>query len=115
MEAKLNLENWDSLLGSFQPLDLDFQMPLFTHRSLVDLNETLIGLGVEDAFHKENADFRGINGGLDLRLSSFMQLTEFHVDQGLIKRGTTRRDLSKQDDPVWGLFQQREARQAQGT
>lgn len=54
-------------MKSFQPLDLDFQMPLFTHRSMLDLNKTLIQLGVEDAFDKEKADFRGINGGLDLR------------------------------------------------
>ena len=48
-------------------MNLDFQMPLFEERSLLDLNETLIKLGVEDAFDKEDADFRGINGGLDLR------------------------------------------------
>ena len=67
VEARLNLENWASLLASFQPLNLDFQMPLFHHRSLLDLNQTLISLGVEDAFDPEKADFRGINGGLDLR------------------------------------------------
>ena len=41
-----------------------------------------------------------------------MQLTEFNVDQGTIKRGSTRRDLSKEEeDPVLRLFSNREGRQ----
>ena len=32
LEDKLNAENWNSLMKCFQPLDIDFQMPLFQHR-----------------------------------------------------------------------------------
>ena len=45
-----------------------------------------------------------------------MQLSEIHVDQGLIKRGgSARSDLSKEQvpDPVVGLFSSRQGKQEQ--
>jgi serine protease inhibitor len=82
LEHKLNLDNWNSLMRSFQPLKVDLQLPLFNHRSTVELKESLEAMGVSDAFRRGKADFSGVNGGRDLYLSSFKQLTEVVVDGG---------------------------------
>lgn len=54
-------------------------MPSFHRRSFVNLNATLQGFGMRDAFDRNKADFTGINGGNDLFLTAFSQITELKM------------------------------------
>ena len=52
---------------------------LFDSHSVLDLNEILISLGLQDSF-SDKADFSGINGAWDLKMSSFLQVNEMSID-----------------------------------
>jgi serine protease inhibitor len=76
-----NLERWIAGLegaGSRIPVDL----PRFTIEWERTLNETLRGLGMEDAFDASRADFAGIHRSrADLHLSEVKQKTFLKVDE----------------------------------
>ncbi len=70
---------WNSLMRCPRPVRLDdLRIPLFRHRSKLELRPTLESLGVTDAFEEGAADFAGVNGDSnDLWLTAFSQLNEF--------------------------------------
>jgi len=82
IEAEINIKSWESLLKSFMSRSLDLQIPLFNSQSLLELNQTLIDIGLNNAFSLA-ADFSGINGAKDLKLSSFRQSNEFSINADL--------------------------------
>jgi serine protease inhibitor len=63
--AMLNSENWAAWMGQFQEQEMDLYLPRFELEYEKMLNETLIALGMQEAFSTD-ADFTGINpaGGL---------------------------------------------------
>ena len=79
IEAQINTKSWEQLLKSFMSRNLELEIPIFQSQSLFELNETLIELGVSNAFSTE-ADFSGINGSKDLKLSSFVQSNKFSIN-----------------------------------
>ena len=79
IEAQINTKSWEQLLKSFMSRNLELEIPIFQSQSLLELNETLIELGVSNAFSTE-ADFSGINGSKDLKLSSFVQSNKFSIN-----------------------------------
>ena len=105
-------ENWNSLMRSLHPVNVDLKLPLFSHRSAIELNDTLAAMGVKDAFNSTAADFSGINGGRDLRLSSFQQLTEFVVDEGGAAQVAEAAEVKKRS--LWRLFDFNNGRRKRG-
>jgi len=112
LEHKMNLENWNTLMRSLHPVNVDLKLPLFSHRSAIELNDTLAAMGVKDAFNS-TADFSGINGGRDLRLSSFQQLTEFVIDEGgHAEVAAAEEEVKKRS--LWRLFDFNNGRRKRG-
>ena len=78
------------LSRSFVSQSLDLAVPVFNVHSILELGPALQKLGLEDAFSPQvtwysyifssipyQADFSGLNGAKDLRLSSFLQINTF--------------------------------------
>lgn len=107
IESKLNVENWNELMTAFLPLELDIQVPIFQHRSMLDLSDAVKNLGAKYAFDADKGDFTGINGGLDLYLSSILQLNEFRFDS-VSKNEELDQDTNESEkepkSPLWDLF-----------
>ena len=82
IEDKLDSKSWDNLLKKFRPQKINLHVPIFKSQSLLELNETLITLGVKNIF-KETADFSGINGAKDLHISTFAQSNKILFGQKL--------------------------------
>ena len=109
LEDKLNVRNWNSLMKCFVPLNIDLQLPVFSHRSQLELKQTLLGLGIVNAFKKANANFRGINGVSDLYLSSFAQISEFVLDHGELENKEQNKQRSAKI--LMDILSNRQARQ----
>ena len=50
LEEKLDERSWNKLLKSFVSHQLELEVPTFTSQSLLNLNESLISLGITEAF-----------------------------------------------------------------
>lgn len=83
IESRLNSTLWNGMLRKMSPHKLDFKMPFFRHRSVINnLKDAFTALDMKSAFSPENADFSGVNGGRDLWMSEIVQLNEIKVDAG---------------------------------
>jgi serpin B len=71
----------DSWLGALRPREIDVALPKFTVRSRFHLGDTLIGMGVTDAFSREDADFSGMRGERDLWLSHAFHQALVAIDE----------------------------------
>ena len=80
LEEKLDEKSWTKLLKSFVSHQLEVEVPTFTSQSVLNLNESLISLGITEAFG-DKADFSGINGGKSLKISSFLQANKFSLEK----------------------------------
>lgn len=80
LEEKLNERSWNKLLKSFVSHQLELEVPALTSHSVLNLNESLISLGITEAF-SDDADFSGINGGKSLKISSFIQANKFSFEE----------------------------------
>ena len=88
MEEKLDERSWNKLLRSFVSHQVELDVPAITSHSVLNLNDSLISLGITEAF-SDSADFSGINGGKSLRISSFVQANKF----SLTRSERTKRDV----------------------
>ena len=83
IESRLNVTLWNGLLRQMAPHKIDFKMPFFRHRSVIDnLKDSFISMEMKSAFSPDDADFSGVNGGRDLWLSQVFQINELKVDAG---------------------------------
>ena len=88
IESRLNVTLWNGLLRQMSPHEIDFKMPFFSHRSVIDdLKDSFVALEMKSAFSPDDADFSGVNGGRDLWISQITQLNELKVEAG---EGTPR-------------------------
>ena len=78
MEEKLDERSWNKLLRSFVSHQVELDVPALTSHSVLNLNDSLVSLGITEAF-SDSADFSGINGGKSLRISSFLQANKFSL------------------------------------
>ena len=56
IEDKIDNKSWENILKSFVSRNLELQVPVFNSHSVLDLNETLISVGLQDSFSNK-ADF----------------------------------------------------------
>lgn len=59
-EAGLDAGRLGAILAALEPTDLKLYLPKFEFETPLDLNETLISMGMPDAFDRDRADFSGI-------------------------------------------------------
>ncbi|CAL8126788.1 unnamed protein product [Orchesella dallaii] len=79
LKSKLTLESWTQLMRGFYPRDsFKVVLPRFRHQTAVNLTYTLKRFGLTDLFMSEQAQFKGINGLVDLHVDkNMMHFTEF--------------------------------------
>jgi hypothetical protein len=83
IESRLNATLWNGLLRRMSPHKIDFKMPLFRHRSVINhLKDAFIEQNMTSAFSSDDADFSGVNGGRDLWMSEIVQLNEVKIESG---------------------------------
>uniref|UniRef100_A0A0K2T0S3 Serpin domain-containing protein n=1 Tax=Lepeophtheirus salmonis TaxID=72036 RepID=A0A0K2T0S3_LEPSM len=100
LESKLNLKGWNNLLKRFVPLErAHIYIPALRESSLVNLNTTFSHMGSTEIFGKE-ANFMGINGGRDLKLSAFYEFSNVSLNH-LIKGATKMEAQSHEDNKTY--------------
>jgi serpin B len=60
VENELSAEQFESMLGSLEQVEVVLSMPRFEYTSDFNLNETLTAMGMPDAFNPDLADFSGM-------------------------------------------------------
>ena len=106
IEKVLDANSWENLLKSFVPQSMDLKVPLLNSHCLLNLNETLISLGLNDSFSNE-ADFSGMNGADDLKISSFLQVNElsFETTDSLYNKRSAKNTFV--DDKVYSFIKRK--------
>ncbi|KAJ1525662.1 hypothetical protein ONE63_008880 [Megalurothrips usitatus] len=79
LESREPGARWARLLRTLLPRPgLELQVPRFSHRSVLNMSESLQRMGLDELFSSEHADLRGLNGvANDLHLSDIVQLNTF--------------------------------------
>ncbi len=78
---KLSAPLFTDLLSNLSSLKVHVKLPKFTLDERLDLNKTLISMGLKNAFTSGVADFSGINGGHDLYFNKAIHQTFISVDE----------------------------------
>lgn len=97
LKSKLTLESWTQLMRGFYPRDnFKVVLPRFRHQTSVNLTYTLKRFGLTDLFGPETAQFKGINGLVDLHVDeNMMHFSEFGTWE---KLSDTMRENSAQNN-----------------
>lgn len=97
LKSKLTLESWTQMMRGFYPRD-NFKviLPRFRHQTAVNLTYTLKRFGLTDLFMSEQAQFKGINGLVDLHVDeNMMHFSEFATWE---KLSDTMRETTMQNN-----------------
>ena len=84
-EQSLTAAGLAAILVNGQQTSGALSMPRFTFSLSTSLNDTLMALGMPDAFSETNADFSGIDGMKDLHVQTVVHQADIAVDE----KGTT--------------------------
>ena len=79
-EDSLDWQKVEKLLGKIQNTRITLTMPRFEFESEYGLRETLMGMGMEQAF-TDSADFSGINGNRELLIQDVVHKAFVSVDE----------------------------------
>ena len=79
-EDTLNLEQVKNILDNIEQNRVELTLPKFEFDSTFSLKQTLSAMGMSDAFN-DNADFSGISGGKDLRITDVFHKSFVSVDE----------------------------------
>ena len=71
-DASLTVETFDGIVRSFETRSIELGLPRFEYTYAASLVESLMALGIIDAFDGERADFSGITGERDLVVSDVL-------------------------------------------
>ncbi|QQP50546.1 Uncharacterized protein FKW44_011579, partial [Caligus rogercresseyi] len=99
LESKLNSTSWNGLLKNFLPLQKEAHLllPRLEQESLINLNSTFTTMGSTEIFGQE-ANFVGINGGRDLRLSAFYEFAKLSLKDSFKMNNTNNTTSSSEYD-----------------
>ena len=81
----MNEKTWEGLMRSFVPQQLELEVPHISSHSVLNLNQSFASLGLQSSF-SDQADFSGISGGKNLRISSFLQANKFQFEDNSRQR-----------------------------
>lgn len=79
LDATYMPQTWTQLLRSMLPRsNLEVQIPRFSHKSVINITNSLKKLGLKDMFDPKKADLRGLTGSVhNLYFSDILQVNEF--------------------------------------
>lgn len=80
-EAAVTARLLDDVMANLRTQQVHVTLPKFTATASFGLKAALSDLGVRHAFHAQDADFSGINGGRDLFVSDIVHKTLISVDE----------------------------------
>ena len=80
-EASLTLDGLSEILSGMSFERVDLEMPKFDFETSVDANDSLIALGMGDAFDPERADFSGITDEEELMITDVLHKATITVDE----------------------------------
>ena len=103
VESKLDQKSLEGLMTSFVSHQLELQVPHLHSNSVLNLNNSYASLGIDSAF-SDKADFSGINGAKNLRISSFIQANTFQFDGSNRRKRDVVQARVRKVDPVFSLL-----------
>lgn len=80
-EQNLTATQWEKIRQQIQPSQVKLSMPRFTFISDYNMNETLIKLGMTDAFNPNAADFSGMDGTRSLYIQRVQHKAFIKLDE----------------------------------
>lgn len=80
-ESTLTGEGYNEILAALEPQKVILSMPKFTFESEYGLSDTLVRMGMTDAFDPDLADFSGMDGQRLLYISSVLHKAFIAVDE----------------------------------
>jgi serpin B len=80
-ESSLTADRYTRILAALQPQDVTISMPKYTFETQFGLKEILSGMGMQEAFDSNTADFSGIDGQKDLVISEAIHKAFIAVDE----------------------------------
>ena len=80
-ESSFNKETLDEILNGMQPSSVALGLPKFEFTKDFGLSDTLIKLGMSDAFDGNLADFSGMTGKKDLYIGNVIHKAFVAVDE----------------------------------
>jgi serpin B len=80
-EQGLQAQKVSDILSNLQPSEVTLTMPKFEFDSDFSLKDTLTGMGMEDAFSPDDADFSGMTGNRELFISDVVHKAFVSVDE----------------------------------
>jgi len=79
--SSLDSARYESILSALQPQHLTLRMPKFTFETSLNLGDTLIEMGMPDAFDQDLADFSGMDGSHLLYIDKVLHKAFNAVDE----------------------------------
>ncbi len=80
-EQNLSSMAIDEIVKSLEIREVDLRMPKFEYGAKLDLSETLIDMGIIDAFDADKADFSGMDGSLNLYIGKVIHQAAITLDE----------------------------------
>jgi serpin B len=80
-ESGLTAERYNEIVSAMQPEQVILSMPKFTFEASLGLKDTLIGMGMTDAFVPLQADFSGMDGTNQLYIGDVLHKAFIAVDE----------------------------------
>jgi serpin B len=80
-ESSLTAERYNGIVSAMQSQQVILSMPKFTFEASLSLKDTLIGMGMIDAFVPEQADFSGMDGTRLLYIGDALHKAFIAVDE----------------------------------
>ena len=110
VESKLSEANVTEWLGGIREQEVEVSFPKFKMTSEFELSDTLIGMGMQDAFSSMTANFSGMTGTRDLFISKVIHKAFVDVDEkGNIVSMTI--EHAKANAEIWEFSYQEMSRQ----
>ncbi len=80
-EASLTAEHYNQIVSALQQQGMHLSMPKFTFECFYPLRDILSGMGMQDAFDEQSADFSGIDGQYNLYIGEALHKAFIAVDE----------------------------------
>jgi len=80
-ESTLTADRYNQIVSALQPQDVNLSMPKFTFETQYGLSDTLVQMGMQDAFDPAMADFSGMDGQRDLYIGNALHKAFIAVDE----------------------------------
>ncbi len=81
IQTSLSTDQLDALVAGLQYQDVQLWLPKFKYEYSLSLNDSLLQMGMTDAFDENRADFSGMDGARDLYIGAVLHKAFVAVDE----------------------------------